>query len=281
MSAFVDATLLRFAQDAFVADLLTNGLGLSNILAIAFEAVDVRIRSVALQSVAPRSFKVPAFETIRSRGVDERLIPDVRRVQTQRTLPRFGRLDWIDVAFDAVLAAKVELLVGGLQSVTVQTLEQKLGVITSVADLRAKLLGLYAPSIVDDIFTKLRISRLEDFRRQIRLFVEMIGAAPPPFDPNDPSAARNYTVALRVKIVDGFDMSAALQSAKLCRSILENEAIPDSLDGVERVVPYAFIVVFADAAVTDASIPDHTAAQTKAAVQSLFNAERMFAQFIQ
>jgi hypothetical protein len=164
--------------------------------------------------------------------------------------------------------------------VTSQTLEQKLGGIVSIADLRAKLLALYAPSIVDALFAELKISTIDDFERQRHLFIELIGAAPPAFDPNDPAAARDFTVYLRVKIADGFDVAGALQSAKLCRSILEHESVPDSLAGVERTIPYSLVTIFADAAVTDTSLPGLTAAQAKTAVSTLFAGERMFAQFI-
>jgi len=279
MSAFVDATLLRFAQDAFVAGLL-NGLDLTALFNATFNATDIALQSVALGPVFARSYKVPAFESVRSSGTDERIAPDTARVRKERVLPRFGRLDWVDVAFDAILNTKVQTLVAPLQSVTAQTLEQKLGGITSIADLRAKLLVLYAPSIVDDLFAKLQISTLDDFERQRHLFIELIGAAPPAFDPNDPAAARNFTVSVRVKIADGFDVAGALQSAKLCRSILENETVPDTLAGVERTTPYAMVTIFADAAVTDASLPGLTAAQAKTAVGALFAEERMFAQFI-
>jgi hypothetical protein len=280
MSAFVDGTLLRFTQDDFVAGLLTNGVGVGAIFDAAFEATDVQLQSIALGHISARSYKVPAFETVRSIGTDERIVPDTQRVRKERVLPRFGRLDWVDVAFDAVLTTKVQILVAPLQSVTVETLEQKLGGVASIADLRTKLLTLYPPSVVDAIFTKLRITTLDDFERQHHLFVELVGAAPPAFDPNDPRTQRDYTVSIRVKMVDGFDVANALQSAKLCRSILEHEAIPDSPDGVKRIVPYVFITLFADAAVTDTSLPGQTAAQAKTAVQALFGAERMFAQFI-
>jgi hypothetical protein len=40
------------------------------------------------------------------------------------------------------------------------------------------------------------------------------------------------------------------------------------------------VTIFADAAVTDASLPGLTAAQAKTAVGALFAGERMFAQFI-
>jgi len=279
MSTFVDATLLRFAQDAFVSNLL-NGLGLTALFNATFDATDIALQSVALGPVSTRSYKVPAFESIRSSGTDERIVPDSQRVRKERVIARFGRLDWIDVAFDAVLNTKVQTLVAPLQSVTSQTLEQKLGAIASIADLRAKLLALYAPSIIDALFAELKISTIDDFERQRHLFIELIGAAPPAFDPNDPAAARDFTVYLRVKIADGFDVAGALQSAKLCRSILEHESMPDTLDGVERTIPYALVTVFADAAVTDASLPGLTAAQAKTAVAAVFAGERMFAQFI-
>jgi hypothetical protein len=281
MSAFVDATLMRFAQDAFVTDLMANGLGLTAIFNATFDATEIALQSVTLGPVSTRSYKVPAFETVRSNGTDERIVPDTQRVRKERVVPRSGRLEWVDVAFDAVLNTKVQTLVAPLQSITSQTLEQKLGGIASIADLRAKLLALYkASSIVDDIFARLRITTLDDFERQRHLLIELVGAAPPAFDPNDPGAARDFTVSLRVKIADGFDVAGALQSAKLCRSILEHESVSDTLIGVERTTPYALVTIFADAAVTDASLPGLTATQAKAAVRALFNGERMFAQFV-
>jgi len=279
MSTFVDSTLLRFAEDAFVTSLVNN-LGLTALFNATFDATDISLQSIALGPVSTRSYKVPAFESIRSSGTDERIVPDTQRVRTERVLPRFGRLDWVDVAFDAVLNTKVQTLVAPLQSVTSQTLEQKLAGIASIADLRAKLLALYAPSVVDALFAELKISTIADFERQRHLFIELIGAAPPAFDPNDPDVARDFTVYVRVKIADGLDVAGALQSAKLCRSILEHESVPDDLAGVERTIPYALLTLFDDAAVTDASLPGLTAAQAKAAVTALFAGERMFAQFI-
>jgi hypothetical protein len=234
-----------------------------------------------------------AVEFFESKVKDAMLFADIKRAVVANTDvvlfnidskvghgTRFGRLDWVDIAFDAVLSTKVQTLVAPLQSVTVESLEQKLGGIGSIAELRTKLLTLYAPSVVDAIFVKLRISTLDDFERQRHLFIEFVGAVPPAFDPNDLATRRDYTVSLRVKIADGFDVAGALQSAKLCGSILEHEAIPDSPAGVERIKPYALVTLFADSAVTDTSLPGQTAAQAKTAVKALFIAERMFAQFI-
>jgi hypothetical protein len=279
VSAFVDATLLQFAQDSFVIDLL-NGLGLDAIFDASFTSSDITLQSIVLGSVTRRSYKIPAFESIRSSGTDERIVPDTQRVRKERVLARSGRLDWVDVAFDAVLDTKVQTLVAPLQSANVETLEQKLGGVSSIADLREKLLGLYPASVVDVLFARMRISTFSDFMQQRHLFVELIGAKPPVFDPNDPSVARSFTVHLQVKIADGFDVAGALQSAKLCRSILEQDAIPELGDGIERTTPFTFVTVFADAAVTDSSLPGLTANEAKTAVRALFNNERMFAQFI-
>jgi hypothetical protein len=279
MSAFVDTTLLRFTQDPFVANLL-NGIGLTAIFNATFDATDIALQSVTLGPVSTRSYKVPTFETVRSNGTDERISPDTQRVQKERVMPRSGRLEWVDVAFDAVLNTKVQTLVAPLQSVTSQSLEQKLGGINSIAELRTKLLALYAPSVVDALFAELKISTFDDFERQRHLFIELIGAAPPAFDPSDPAAARNFTASVAVKIADGFDVAGALQAAKLCRSILEHESTRDPLAGVERTVPYVLVTIFADAAVTDTSLPGLTTAQAKTAVSTLFAGERMFVQFI-
>lgn len=280
MSVFVDATLLRFERDEFVTELLTDHLGPRAIFDTVFRATGVDVQSIELGPISARSYKVPAFESLRSRGTDERIVPDVQRVRTERTFARFGRLEWVDVAFEAVLVAKVQTRETPLASVTVQSLEKRLAGYATIEELRAKLLGLYPPSMVDDIFDKLRISTLEDFERQIHLFVEFVGRAVPDFDPNDPAVLRSYEVSLRVQISDRLDVAGALQSAKLCRSILEYENIPDAPDGVERISPFAFVALFPDATVTDDSLPDFTAAQAKAAIGDLFKAEHMFATFI-
>jgi hypothetical protein len=280
MTAFVDATLLRFAQDAFVTDMLTNGVGLTALFNAAFQATDVEPRSFTMGQLSARAYKVPIYDSVRSNGTDERIVPDSQRVQISRVWSRLGRLDWIDVAFDAVLNTQVQTLVGPLQSISIETLEQKLGGVTSIDDLRAKLLALYAPSVVDAIFAKLNITTLADFETRYHLFIEFVGAAPPAFDPNDPSTRRSFPVSVRVKIADGFDVAGALQAAKACRGILDNGAAQNSPDGVELVTPYIFITLFDNSAVTDTSLPGMTAAQAKTAVQTLFSGERMFAQFL-
>jgi hypothetical protein len=52
------------------------------------------------------------------------------------------------------------------------------------------------------------------------------------------------------------------------------------LDGVDTAQPAAFVTLFADAAVTDTSIPGMTPAQAKTTVAALFAQESMFSLFI-
>lgn len=279
MSTFVDTALLRFADDTFVGDLLTE-VGLAALFAASYTARDFGVESVALASVGPRSYKVPAFETLRSTGAEERVVPDTQRVRVDRVYPRFGRIDWIDVAFDAVLATQVSMQVAPLQSITSQSLEQRLGGVASIAELRAKLLALYTPGVVDDLLLRMRVTTIEDFRADNPLFVQMIGAAPPPFVAGDPANLRSFAVPMRVKVAEGFDAAAALQAAKFGLAIAESNALPDDLPGVDRNAPCVFLTLFNDAAVTDASLPGFTADEAKAAVRALFASESMFAHFI-
>jgi hypothetical protein len=280
MSSFVDSTLLRFAQDTFVTGLLRDGIGAPALFNAMFEGIDVELKSVVLGTVSARSYKVPVFESVRMSGTEERIAPDMQRVRKERVMPRHGRLDWVDVAFDATLEAMVHTLVAPLRTVTSQALESRLGDVRTLDQLRTALLALYPPSVVDELLRRLRIATFEDFARQRHLLVELVGEQPPDYDPEDPTNARSFDLPVRVLIADGFDVAGALQAAKLCRSILDYETVSAGGDEVEQKTRHAFTTLFADAAVTDASLPGLTAAQAKAAVQGLFAAERMFALFI-
>ena len=82
-----------------------------------------------------------------------------------------------------------------------------------------------------------------------------------------------------MKIADGFDVGGALQSAKLCRTFLELDAAVSGATASDGAA-FTFITLFADSAVTDNSLPGLSADQAKTAVRSLFEGERMLAQFI-
>lgn len=280
MSGFTDQLLVRFLEDNFVEDLLTNQLGLASLFATTYEAETIDVKQLALAGVQRKEFMVPTFETIRTSGVDERIIPSVERVKVDRAQPRYGRLTWIDVFLDVLLATTVESKAMPIESITAQSLLDKLGGVSSLTDLRNKLAAIYPPSVVDAFFQKLRIKSVEDFRKRPTLFLEFVYKAPPQFNPNDPANARRFRLNVCAQFQTDLKVTEALQAAKLCRSILENEH--DSMgtfDGGEVNTPFAFVVIFADGAVVDGALPNLTAAQIKSSIRNLFQSERMLAHF--
>jgi hypothetical protein len=280
MSAFGDQLLLRFLQDAFVEDLLTKQLGLEALLKLTYEMADIDLKEISLGEVSLRRFQLPAFETIRTSGIDERIMPSSERVKVDRAQPRYGRLAWVDVFMDVLVATKVESTRRPLESITAQNLLDKLGGVASIADLRAKLATLYAQSIVEAFFKQLRINSVDDFKSRPAVFLEFIYKAPPPFDPSELQNARMFRVNVCVQLQPELKVVEALQAAKLCRSILENEKdFADAFDGGEIITPYVFVVIFPDSAVTDNAIPGLNAAQIRSGIQTLFTAEKMIAHF--
>ncbi|MEI7993340.1 MAG: hypothetical protein WCH01_00420 [Methylococcaceae bacterium] len=281
MSAFSDQLLLQFLQDNFVRDLLTNQLGLSTLLTLIYKLEDVELKQVELAGVQRREFEFPAFETIYTSGINEQIMPTAGRIKVDRSQPRNGRLAWVDVLLDVLVSAKVASKRMPIEKITTQDLIDKLGGVTSMTDLRNKLAALYPPSVVDAFFNQLGISSVDDFKSRPALFLEFIYQAPPPFDPNDPKNARNYKVNVCVQFQAEFKIGEPLQTAKLCRSILENEKdFVQNFDDGEINTPYAFVVIFADSAIVDGAFPNLTAAQIKTDIKSLFQAERMVAHFV-
>jgi hypothetical protein len=92
MSVFSDQLLLRFLQDNFVQDPLTNQLGLAALFSLTYEVEDIDLKQIALVGVERKEFENPTFETIRTSGIDERDAPTVERVKVDRAQPRYGRL---------------------------------------------------------------------------------------------------------------------------------------------------------------------------------------------
>lgn len=277
--SFIDSTYLHLNQDAFVTNVLTN-IGLQSIFSVLYGAADVDVHQISLGSILSREFSMPVFEDIRTRGIDERIMPDPQRVKIDRTHYHYGRLAWVDAYIPVMLNLKIGAAVGPIASITTQSLEAKLGGVTSLNDLRAKLNALYAPSVVDAIFTALRITTFEDFKRTYHLFVQIAGSAPAPYDPKDPASDLDAIANVCFKIDDSFDLRTSLEDAKLTRSILAADAALSVPEGLVQQLPYAFITIFPDSSVTDATVSGFTAAQTKSAAQALFASEQMFAYFL-
>ena len=279
MGAFSDGTLFRFTQDPFVTDWLTNKAGLQNLFSQVYQSESIEVRELGIGAVR-RQFQVPAWETLQFHGVDERIVPSTERTRHDGRWPRRGRLEWIDIFLEVSVAAKVAALAAPIEKITSQDLSQKLGNVASIADMKAALSNIYSPSIVDAFFERFRIESIDDFRKQPMLFLEFVYKAPPDFDPNSPASSQTYPLNVCVQIRETFAAREALQSAKVCRLILEKEQDHvTSVAGANVITPYAFVVVFPGASVVDGAIPGMDANTVKASALTLFKAENMFCLF--
>lgn len=278
---FTDQLLVRFLDATFVSDLLSAQIGIDKLFAVTYATDGIDVKSVTLDAVERMQFAMPAFETLRTSGVNEKIMPGSERVQISRTQSRRGRLEWVDVYLKLRLAAMVHDLASGIDKVAVSRLVEELGGVSSIADLRAKLLLRYPPSVVDRFFSQLRITTLKDFLQRGNLYVEFIYKTPPAFDPQDPSNARLFRLNVCVRLHSPLDVGEALQGAKLCRSILENERdYAEHYEGGEIKVPYVFVTLFPDSVAVDNAIAGLAAAQVRTKVREIFASEAMFAHFV-
>lgn len=281
MATFEDQLLIKFLENSFVEDLLTNQLGLTTLFNVTYTAEQIELREVTLAGVQRRQFQAPVFETLRITGTRERIMPEAERVQLTRAQPRAGRLAWIEVWLEVLVATKVETKAAPIERITTQDLITKLGGAASLDELRSKLQTLYPASVVEAFFKQTRIRTLEDFKRRSHLFVEFVYKTPPPFDPADPRNARTFSLNVCFKFQTELKLAETLREVKLCRSILEHERdFAEDFEGGEITTPYAFVVIFPEGLVTDTTLPGLTAAQARARIKSLFEAEKILVHFL-
>jgi hypothetical protein len=280
MSVFADQMSIRFLQESFVTDLLDD-LGLLTLFNIIYSVEKIDVQEIALGSIVNKRFQVPAFETIRTTGVDERLTSMPERVKVDRAQPRYGRLAWTEIFLELLLDAKVHSTASAIDKITAKSLLDELGAVNTIPQLRTALTARYSPDVVNAFFKKTRITTIEDFKRRGNLFLEFVYKQPAPFDPDEPKNRRTFRANVCVQFQAEAKIAEALQSAKLCRSILEGEASSvEVLDEVEVKTPFAFVVIFPDASVGDNFVPGLNAAQAKANIKTIFAAENMVAHFL-
>jgi hypothetical protein len=280
MNPSFDKMLLRFLDNAFIKDFLENQLGLTALFNLTYAAQDVELKELTYTKLKNREFAVPAFETIRTSGTQERLSPAPERFRIDREQRRHGRLAWVEVMLEVLLTGKVYAKGAPLDRIVTKDLIDNLGGVNSLAELRSKLNSRYAPSVVDALFRELNITTVEEFKQRGNRVVEFFYQAPPPYSPSDPKNIRQYQVNVCVLLQQELSVAEALQEAKLCRSIMENERdAADSFDGGELITPYAFIVSFPDSKIGNEAIPGMKATEIKASLRALFAEEGMLAHF--
>jgi hypothetical protein len=281
MVDFKDRLALRFLDDAFVSDLISNQIGLNSLFDFSFHLNKGELQAVSLQSVGRRQFERPVFETLRMSGTEYRQSTPPESVQIKREHPRQGRLTWIDVFLEARLSATVRPLAGEGGTIKVHDLLAELGDPSDLSELRNALADKYGESAVDAIFKTLGITTFEEFRDRGSRFISLASEAPPPFDPQDPANTHHFRLPMCFRFEEDLSLLSALNMAKLCRSVLEHERQHREEESEAEVRrPYAFVVVFPDSAAVDGLIPGATAADIKASTRQLFAAEEMVAHFM-
>ena len=101
--------------------------------------------------------------------MDERIMPTAERVRVDRCQPRRGRLAWIDVFLNVLLATKVESKAMPIEKITTQNLLGKVGGASSIAELKTKMNALSPPSVVDAFFKEVRITSVDDFKSRANI----------------------------------------------------------------------------------------------------------------
>jgi hypothetical protein len=279
MSVFADQMSIRFLRDSFITQFL-NDVGLLTLFNIIYSVETIDVQEIALGSIVNKQFQVPAFETIRTTGVDERLTSLPERVKIDRAQARHGRLAWTEVVLELLLNVKVHSTASPIESITVKPWLDELGTVNTIPQLKAALNARYSPDVVNAYFQQTRITTIEDFKRRGNLFLEFVYQQPVAFDANDPTNSRTFRANVCVQFQPEARIVEALQSAKLCRSILECEAMSvETLDEVEVKTPFAFVVMFPDASVGADFFRGQTAAESKTNIQTIFAAENMVAHF--
>jgi hypothetical protein len=186
----------------------------------------------------------------------------------------------VDVSLDVLLGAQLQDNRMPIDSITTQQLLDQIGGAATLDDLKTKLVALYSQDIVDTMFNQFSITTIDEFKERLNYLVTFQFKAPAPFNPADPANAHLLRTTVCVNFQPDLDVAGALQSAKLSRTILddEQEAIPVP-EGIEPVNKQVFVTVFPDSVAVDNAIPGLTAAVIKTSVQNLFAAEGMIAHF--
>lgn len=280
MNIFVDQLLIKFLDDTFVEDLIVNQLGPTTLFNLTYNAQDIDLKKITFAGAEKRQFQMPTFESIRTSGTEERIMPTHEQVKLNYEQSRYGRLAWIEVFLEAILSTKVHDKGAPIEKIKTKNLVEKLGGVSSLTELRTKLETFYPKSIIDAFFKEVKISSIEGFKQRGNLFLEFIHKTPPPYNPNDPQNIRKFKINICVKLQPDLKIANTLQTAKLCRSILENERnFAKEFKGGEIKTPYIFVIIFPENAVSNNVIPGLTASQIKASVKNIFENESMLAHF--
>ncbi len=280
MPNLTDRLTLRFLDDAVVTQLLTTDIGLTPLFNLGYRLEDGTVHGLELVRIARSEFQKPVFQTLHTRGSEDRQGRESTRLNREQ--PKGGRLEWIDVRFQVVVAAIIEDRFTKVRQITATDLLADLGNPGTLAALRAALVARFGAFAAERTIEALRIDSIEELRQRGALSLKIESETPPPFDPTDPANRRELPLDLCLQVVPGLDITLALRTAKLDRALLEEEERRpgEVAPGIERRRPSVFLVLFPDSAAVDNAIPGLTAAQIKTQTRNLFTREEMAAHFV-
>jgi hypothetical protein len=270
MTAFEDQLMIRYLDPANV-DLLLVPQGDATrqraqaLLAAVYEPRLLTIQSLDSIVVTAKSFQIPVVEPVAVNGTWEKVIPQSERSLIDFDLPAIAQTNWIDMALDTTVSARVSATSAPLDAVTSEDVSE-----LSQQDFLAKFQFLDLPGLM----TAAGVSTYQELQADFPRLYHLHYAAPAPYDPNDPGAQRTYQLRVSVLFFDTLDLQGALRQLMQSRNALDAvRPQPDEYEGGDLLASSAWIGVF------PTSVFGPATPITQAQVTSLFAAEGWLAAF--
>ena len=224
MSTFVDKTMISLSDPAKLRELVdpaadTTHQRVRQLFAVVYALPFAAVHDIVHVDVLMSDFQRPLFSPQTLAGTWTQTIPSYVRTDVMYEGLAGLSPDWLDLAARLALTVVLQIDPGEVESI----LMADIGEFASLAEFEAKfryfdLAGFMAEH---DITT------VDELKRAYRyLLGEVKLAAPPAFDPADPSNQRRFELDLAILIRDGIDVADCLRDARLVREL------------AERTVPY-------------------------------------------
>lgn len=272
MSTFVDKAMLSLSDAAQLRELVDPAADpthqrVRQLFATVYALPFAALHDIVHVDVLMSDFQRPLFPPRTLAGTWTQTTPSLARTDVIYEGLDGLSPEWVDLA--ARLALTVVLQIDSGQVETIRMAD--IGEFTSLAEFEAKfryfdLAGFMAEH---------HITTVEELKRAYRyLLGEIKLAAPPAFNPADPTNQRRFELNLAILIRDGIDVAARLRDARLVREL------------AERTVPYRREVNEAEAQTPLATIlllpADGVAATgfTETQLTTFFAAQDVLAVFI-
>lgn len=271
MTAFADQLMIRYMDPANV-DLLLVPQGDATrqraqaLLGSVYEPRLLTVQSLDLITVTAKSFQVPVLEPMPFNGTWEKILPQSERSLISFDLPAIAQTDWIDMALETTVTARVSATSAPLDTVASEDVSE-----LSQQDFVAKfqfldLAGLMASA---------QVSTYQELQADFPRLYHLHYAAPAPYNPNDPAAQRTYKLRVSVLFFSSLDLQGALrQVAQSRRAVDAVWPQPSEYEGGDLLASSAWIGVFPDSVFDPKTTPI-----TQDEVAALFAAQGWVAAF--